>query len=231
MWEESFGGHRFVYPPIYLFIYVDSFTTLRFSPYLFKLLWISFITYFSSDSKPRGPSAIAIDGNLLFQWPRLLCPYTCLIPTIIFITTVSFPGSKHVYGIPEHASSFALQNTDSQVANRTNLNCPSNPNNPNNPNNPDNPNYPNYLNFSQICPPLCYLNFVFSFIFKYFLCSLLFSKKNHSGSLSSLQLGRFWVRIEFAHGNDYKGKAFLLNKSLLSLYNQSTMYGSLERQS
>jgi len=39
-----------------------------------------------TDTKPRGPSAVGVD--------------------------VSFPGSQHVYGIPEHASDFALKNTD-----------------------------------------------------------------------------------------------------------------------
>lgn len=39
-----------------------------------------------SDSKPRGPAAVAMD--------------------------VTFPGAGHLYGIPEHASSFALKNTD-----------------------------------------------------------------------------------------------------------------------
>jgi alpha 1,3-glucosidase len=38
-----------------------------------------------TDSKPRGPSSVGFD--------------------------VSFPGSKHVFGIPEHASSFALKST------------------------------------------------------------------------------------------------------------------------
>lgn len=39
-----------------------------------------------TDSKPRGPSAVAMD--------------------------TSFPGASHVYGIPEHATSLALKNTD-----------------------------------------------------------------------------------------------------------------------
>jgi len=41
-----------------------------------------------TDQKPRGPSAVALD--------------------------TSFIGSSFVYGIPEHASSFALKNTDNQ---------------------------------------------------------------------------------------------------------------------
>lgn len=38
------------------------------------------------DSKPKGPEAIALD--------------------------FSFPGAEHAYGIPEHADSFALRNTN-----------------------------------------------------------------------------------------------------------------------
>ena len=38
-----------------------------------------------SDTKPKGPSSIALD--------------------------FSFPGSEHVYGLPEHASTLALKNT------------------------------------------------------------------------------------------------------------------------
>ena len=37
------------------------------------------------DSKPHGPSSVGVD--------------------------VTFPGSAHVYGIPEHADSFALKDT------------------------------------------------------------------------------------------------------------------------
>ena len=37
------------------------------------------------DSKPYGPTSVGVD--------------------------ISFPGSKHVYGIPEHADSFALKST------------------------------------------------------------------------------------------------------------------------
>lgn len=38
-----------------------------------------------TDSKPYGPTSVGVD--------------------------ISFPGSKHVYGIPEHADSFALKQT------------------------------------------------------------------------------------------------------------------------
>ncbi len=37
------------------------------------------------DSKPYGPTSVGVD--------------------------ISFPGSRHVYGIPEHADSFALKQT------------------------------------------------------------------------------------------------------------------------
>lgn len=37
------------------------------------------------DSKPYGPTSVGVD--------------------------ISFPGAKHVYGIPEHADSFALKST------------------------------------------------------------------------------------------------------------------------
>ncbi len=43
-----------------------------------------------TDSKPKGPQAISVD--------------------------LSFPGFQHVYGIPEHAASFALKPTIGNVA-------------------------------------------------------------------------------------------------------------------